>query len=159
MVFVRLLFLAFLVIPQPNQVRAADDPLSEEELKGKAAQDLAAAKKLIKKEKYYRAIYFLKEALEADAKSADIHNNLGFAYRKMEKFDKSMDAYNKALQIDPNHKGALDYQGELFLTLKKPAEAQKNWKKLQELCPRGCPDLTKLQKAITSYNSGTYGGY
>ena len=66
MVFVRLLFLAFLVIPQPNQVRAADDPLSEEELKGKAAQDLAAAKKLIKKEKYYRAIYFLKEALEAD---------------------------------------------------------------------------------------------
>ena len=159
MVFVRLALLALLIIPQTNHVRAADDPLSEDELKGKAAQELAAARKLIKEKKYYRAIYFLKEALEADGTNADVYNNLGFAYRKMEKFDKAMAAYNKALQINPSHKGALDYQGELFLTLKKPAKAQQNWKKLQEICPTGCEDLTKLQKAITKYNSGTYGGY
>tara|TARA_Y100000589_G_scaffold177713_1_gene168395 strand:+ start:245 stop:724 length:480 start_codon:yes stop_codon:yes gene_type:complete len=157
--YVRPVLLALLIILQTNQVRAADEPLSEEQLRGKAAQDLAAAKKQIKAKKYDYAVYFLKEALEADKKNADIYNNLGFAYRKMKKLDKSMAAYDKALKINPNHKGALDYQGELFLTLKKPAEAQKNWKKLQELCPRGCPDLTKLQKAITSYNSGTYGGY
>ncbi|MEE2933089.1 MAG: tetratricopeptide repeat protein [Pseudomonadota bacterium] len=159
MQLLRLALLALLLVLQTNQVRAADDPLSEEQLKRKALQDLSAAKKQIKAKKYDYAVYFLKEALDADKKNADIYYNLGFAYRKMKKFDKSMAAYNKALKINPKHKGALDYQGELFLTLKKPAEAQKNWKKLQKLCPRGCPDFTKLQKAITSYNSGTYGGY
>ena len=63
--YVRPVLLALLIILQTNQVRAADEPLSEEQLRGKAAQDLAAAKKQIKAKKYDYAVYFLKEALEA----------------------------------------------------------------------------------------------
>ena len=89
MQLLRLALLALLLVLQTNQVRAADDPLSEEQLKRKALQDLSAAKKQIKAKKYDYAVYFLKEALDADKKNADIYYNLGFAYRKMKKFDKS----------------------------------------------------------------------
>ena len=52
-------------------------------------------KKQIKAKKYEYAVYFLKEALDADKKNADIYNNLGFAFRKMKKFDKSIFIINK----------------------------------------------------------------
>ena len=41
----------------------------------------------------------------------------GFASRKLGDYAASEVAYDKALAIDPKHKGALEYKGELFLTL------------------------------------------
>jgi tetratricopeptide (TPR) repeat protein len=42
---------------------------------------------------------------------------LGFSFRKMGNLDKAAFYYEKALTISPKHKGALEYQGEMFLTL------------------------------------------
>ncbi len=52
---------------------AADDQPSEEDLKGKAKQELASAKALIEEEQYEEAIGHLKEARDADSDNADIH--------------------------------------------------------------------------------------
>ena len=82
------------------------------------------AKKLIKKERYNRAIGKLKDALIDEPDNADIHNYLGFAYRKTGNTDKSGVHYGKALALEPDHKSALEYQGELFLTLGRLADAE-----------------------------------
>ena len=130
---------------------AADDQPSEEELKGLAAKEVATAKSLIYAERYKRAIGHLNKAREADGRNPDIHNYLGYAYRKLGKNDAAMTSYNKALKLDPNHKGALEYQGELFLTLKMPEKAKQHLEKLKTLCPNGCEELELLKKSIAKY--------
>ena len=76
------------------------------------------AKKLIKKEKYKRAIGKLEKAKRDEPDNADIFNYLGFAHRKMGAYAQSQSYYRQALDLDPGHKLALEYQGELYLTLR-----------------------------------------
>ncbi|MDC3193314.1 tetratricopeptide repeat protein, partial [Alphaproteobacteria bacterium] len=71
---------------------------------------------LIKDKNYDQAIVKLKEAEAAARKDADIQNLLGFAHRKSGKLGAAAKYYKSALALDSKHKGALEYQGELFLT-------------------------------------------
>jgi tetratricopeptide (TPR) repeat protein len=130
---------------------AADDQPSEQDVKGNAKQELESAKALIDQKQYEKAIDHLKEARDADSDNADIHNYLGYSYRKLGSYEKSMESYNKALELDPEHKGALEYKGELFLKLNKPDDAKKLAEKLESLCPSGCEELDDLQKSIAAY--------
>ena len=109
------------------------------------------AKKLIKKEKYSRAIEKLKKAKMEEPDNADVFNYLGFAHRKIGDYDNSKIFYEKALSIQPGHKLALEYQGELFLTLHDINAAQSNLSKLEALCPQGCDELEDLVIAIRKY--------
>ena len=72
---------------------------------------------LIKDKDYDLAIVKLKQAAAAAKKDADIQNLLGFAHRKSGKLDEAAKYYKSALALDSKHKGALEYQGELFLML------------------------------------------
>ena len=109
------------------------------------------AKKLIKKEKYKRAINKLEKAMRDEPDNADIYNYLGFAHRKSGNYEESGTHYQKALSLDPNHKLALEYQGELFLTLNDLVSAQANLAQLANLCPRGCDERDDLAKAIARH--------
>lgn len=112
------------------------------------------AKSLIEKEKYKRAISKLKKAKKDEPDNADIFNYLGFANRKNGDYEASQDAYQKALTLDPNHKLALEYQGELYLTLGDLPSAQGNLARLEQLCPNGCAELADLAAAIAKFNNG-----
>lgn len=109
------------------------------------------AKKLIEKEKYKRAIVKLEKAKKDEADNADIFNYLGFAHRKIGNYEESKIYYQEALSIQPDHKLALEYQGELFLTLNDINSAQSNLMKLEALCPQGCDALADLNKAVSKY--------
>ena len=109
------------------------------------------AKKLIKKEKYKRAIGKLKKAQREEPSNADIFNYLGFAHRKIGDINNSKIYYEEALSIQPDHKLALEYQGELFLTLGDVEAARDNLSKLESLCPQGCEELEDLSSAISKY--------
>ena len=109
------------------------------------------AKKLIKKEKYKRAIEKLKKAKKEEPDNADVFNYLGFAHRKIGDYDNSKIFYEEALAIQQNHKLALEYQGELFLTLNDISSAQSNLRKLEALCPQGCDELQDLGTAVSKY--------
>ncbi|ERL46597.1 domain containing protein [Candidatus Micropelagos thuwalensis] len=111
------------------------------------------AKKLIKNDKYVRAIKKLKKAIQEEPDNSDIYNYLGFAHRKIGDYDKSKIYYEEALSIKPDHKLALEYQGELFLKLDDVGSAQSNLVKLRMLCPEGCDELTDLDIAISKYLS------
>ena len=80
--------------------------------------------------------------------NADINNYYGFIYRKMGQYGKSGQFYKKALQLDPRHKGALEYQGELFIKTNKKELAEKNLILLKNICGTSCPEYKKLEKAL-----------
>ena len=82
------------------------------------------------------------------ANNADINNLLGFSSRKLKDYKASATYYTKALRINPSHLGALEYQGELFITTKKIADAKKNLQTLKSLCGVNCEEYKDLKKAI-----------
>ncbi len=109
---------------------------------------VAKAAKLIKKERYAKALKQLRKAVKKDSKNADAWNLLGFASRKTGDLETSADAYSKALSLEPEHKGALEYQGELFITQGAIDKAKANLATLTTLCPSGCDERSKLEQAL-----------
>ena len=106
---------------------------------------------LIKDKNYDKDIVKLKEAEVAAKKDADIQNLLGFAHRKSGKLDEAAKYYKSALALDSKHKGALEYQGELFLMRGDKVSAEKNLQKLDKICWLGCSELDDLRTAIRNY--------
>ena len=109
---------------------------------------LSEADALIKQKNFTAALNLLKQADSTYANNADVNNLLGFSSRNLKQFSASARYYQKALRINPNHLGALEYQGELFLQTKKVSAARKNLAKLKQLCGVNCEEYLDLKKAI-----------
>ena len=67
---------------------------------------------------YRAAIVYLKKSIENNPESADSFNLLGYSNRKLGNNEEAFTYYNKALEIDPRHKGTHEYLGKLYLNLK-----------------------------------------
>ena len=100
---------------------------------------------------FSKANALAKEAVIEFPNNADLWNYLGFSSRKINLLNESKDAYEKALKIDENHVGALEYFGELYLTLEKPEKAKELLIRLKELCSFNCKEMQDLEKAISNY--------
>ena len=111
------------------------------------------AVKVIKSGNYEEAIQLLKSANNKKPRDADINNLLGFTHRKIGELEKADAYYRKALKINGKHKGALEYQGELFLMVGNRAAAEENLKKLDKICWLGCKELDDLRTAIKKHKS------
>ena len=109
---------------------------------------LSEADALIKQKNFTAALNLLKQADSTYANNADVNNLLGFSSRNLKQFSASARYYQKALRINPNHLGALEYQGELLLQTKKVSAAKKNLAKLKQLCGVNCEEYLDLKKAI-----------
>jgi cytochrome b involved in lipid metabolism len=109
---------------------------------------LSEADILIKQKNFSAALNLLKQADSTYVNNADVNNLLGFSSRNLKQFSASARYYKKALRINPNHLGALEYQGELFLQTKKVSAAKKNLAKLKRLCGVNCEEYLDLKKAI-----------
>ena len=116
-----------------------------------ANPDYGQAEKLIKEWKYAEAIPLLEKVVKDEPKNADAFNQLGYAHRKLNKLPEARGFYAKALEIEPEHKGALEYQGELFLMLDDLKSAEGNLARLDKLCFFGCSEHADLKKAIAEY--------
>jgi len=113
--------------------------------------DYAVAVRLIKHGKYTDAIPHLLIALADKPNDADILNYLGYTKRMTGNFPDSLDYYKRALAANPQHRGAHEYLGELYLQMNDPASAKKELDTLASLCPHGCDERDTLQKAIAAY--------
>ena len=99
-------------------------------------KDYKSAVKLIKKKKYDNAIEKLMNLVDvssSDFTKADVFNEIGFAFRKSNDFENASKYYLLALSEDPNHLGALEYQGEMFVDLGQKDNANANLNKLRDL--------------------------
>ena len=108
------------------------------------------AVKYLDKQDYAKANKALKAYTKSEPDDADGWNLYAYANRKMNKFEKAEMYYEKALNIDPDHKGALEYQGELYMQTNRLDLAQENLIKLVKLCPDSCYELQKLEEYISS---------
>jgi tetratricopeptide (TPR) repeat protein len=91
------------------------------------------AYQLIDDKKYAEAYKELK-SLGSPRPRDDFNNLLGFTARKSGNLDKAADYYALALEINPKHVGALQYQGELFITLGQIEKAKQNLKQIGKIC-------------------------
>ena len=111
------------------------------------APDLAKPRALIKALDYNGALAEMMPLLQK-VQHADLYNLIGFASRKSGDYKQAATFYSKALDFDGEHKGALEYQGEMFVELGDMAKAKANLVKLVKLCPSGCEERADLEKAI-----------
>ena len=117
------------------------------------------ALKLIKNKSFKLAIENLNKAEKNSKLDPDIYNYLGFSYRKMGNMKLASFNYEKALKIDPKHKGALEYQGEMFITLGQLDKAKANLKKLSSICFLGCDEEKTLKNSIANSQKGVKSNY
>lgn len=103
---------------------------------------------LLESKNFTQALSDLKNMDKEFPNNADINNLLGYASRNLMQYKQSASYYTKALRINPNHLGAIEYQGELFVKTKKVAAAKRNLAKLKSLCGVNCPEYLDLRKAI-----------
>ena len=117
------------------------------------AQDsiyLKNAKNFIKMKNYVSAEQLLKTESVRDSLNADVWNLLGFTSRKLKKYEQSEAAYERALKLNPQHKGALEYMGELYITIGENIKAKELLTRLKKVCPSGCEELDALEKTYAA---------
>ena len=96
---------------------------------------------------YQRAVKLYQKALKVKPDYPDALNRLGFSLRNigMQYMDQAMENYNKALQLQRDHEGALEYQGELYLWRGELQKASKNYQQLRQLNSR---EANKLKRQL-----------
>lgn len=111
--------------------------------------------RLVKAKEYAKAIPLLEKALMDNVRDADANNLLGYSYRKTGNMQSALVYYQRALQLDPNHKGANEYLGQLYVELKDLPKAEERLAKLATLCaPATCEEYRDLKQAIDQAKAG-----
>jgi tetratricopeptide (TPR) repeat protein len=113
-----------------------------------ADETYVTAVSLINEKRYEEAITFLNDARWAAGPHPDILTYLGFANRKLQRYEIAESYYQSALQIYPEHRGALEYYGELKLERGDIAGAKSHLAKLEKICGFGCNEADELRRWI-----------
>src|SRR5215813_8151302 len=128
---------------------ADDDPAA------KLDPDYAAGKQAINAQDWPAAIKSLNSAALRDTRNADLQNYLGYAYRNAGQLDLALRHYQRALQLNPRHRGAHEYVGEAYLMVHNLAKAEEHLAALQKICLIPCEEYADLKKKIAEYRSKT----
>ncbi len=104
---------------------------------------------------YTRARDKFRAAVAADATMKEGWNMLGFTSRKLGDYEESLQAYDKALALDPNYPEAIEYRAELFLLTGKLAQAKEAYATLlttkpayAEVLKTSMKDWVKAKKTV-----------
>lgn len=106
---------------------------------------------LIERRDYAGAIQSLESVVSDAPNNADALNLLGYSHRKSGDREKALDYYQRALAIEPKHKGANEYLGQLYLEMDEPAKAEQRLEVLDGACFFGCEEYDELKAAIQKY--------
>ena len=114
---------------------------------------LTAARAQIAAKKWPAAVEELKRV--NDTASAEWNNLMGYSLRKSDTPDyvAAEKFYDTALRIDPKHRGALEYSGELYLILGNLPKAETRLAALDKACRLPCEEYTDLKKSIERYKA------
>lgn len=101
---------------------------------------------------YRGAMPILDKIIAKDPRNPDALNLMGFCERKLGNTDEALEYYEKALAIKPNHVGANEYLGELYLELKNLPKAEERLKVLAKAC-NGCEEQQELAEKVEDYKA------
>jgi Flp pilus assembly protein TadD len=121
--------------------RAVDSMPSD----GKA--DLSSVRTKIKAKNYAAALEELRK-LAQETPEANVYNLLGYTLRKTGDYPASLTYYTKALDLQPDHKAAREYLGELYVETNNIDKAKEQLAVLVKLCPNDCEERQDLEKTI-----------
>jgi len=127
-----------------------DDPAAE-----RLDPDYAAGRHAIDTRDWGIALTRLSAAALRDTSNADIQNYLGYAYRQSGQLDLAFKHYQRALQLNPRHRGAHEYAGEAYLIVNNLAKAEEHLAALEKICLIPCEEYEDLRRAITEYRQRT----
>ena len=130
---------------------AAADPGDEDPSGASLDPDVVAGKKAIEEKNWAAAIKALSSAALRDTRNADIQNYIGYAHRNAGQMDRAFAHYERALKLNPRHRGAHEYVGEAYLMVGKLAQAEGHLKALQAICLLPCEELDDLKAKIERY--------
>ena len=153
-----LIFTIFLILIVPTQGFSAGSSSSDSGNNSNYSVtskniELKAAESAINRKEYKKAIVELNKILAEKPNHADAWNLLGFSARKSGDFKTAKTAYTKALSINPKHTRAMEYMGEMYLSLNQPAKAEELLSRLEKLCSYNCKDRDLLRSAIKKYKA------
>ena len=91
----------------------------------------------------------------------DAFTLLGFAYRKRSDYSRALEAYQRALSLNPYHRGALEYLGETYVELNRLPEARAVRERLEYVCRQSvegdwradCQEWVELDELIESVDA------
>ncbi|HXU58426.1 MAG TPA: tetratricopeptide repeat protein [Verrucomicrobiae bacterium] len=146
-----LLAAGFLALALPAAALAAGSSSSTTTGDSSADENLGLAKTAIAQFKYDKAKEYLEKVLAATPDSADALNLMGFTERKLGDPADSLTYYNKALAQNPNHLGANEYLGELYLEMKDVKKAEERLAVLQQACGGTCEEYQELKEKIEKF--------
>jgi len=140
------LLLAIAAVPVAHAADSAPPPA--------AAQDpLGGARALIADKKWAAAIEELQRVNASG--NADWNNLMGYSHRKAKSPDYAAAEryYDAALRLNPTHRGALEYSGELFLMLGDLPRAEQRLAALDKACFLPCEEYADLKNAVARYKA------
>lgn len=146
----RVLALAATLGLAPATAGAVDTELEAEI---QATIELQQARARIKAEDHASAMALLEAARQRTPDDPDIHSLLGFTARRLGRLEEAHAHYARALRLDPNHRGALEYLGELHLMEGNSVAARELLARLEQLCPAGCEERAELEAALAAYGA------
>ncbi len=111
-------------------------------------RDYADGLKAIEARNWSDAIRLLSSAALRDTRNADIQNYLGFAYRNAGDLSAAFMHYNRALTLNPRHRGAHEYIGEAYLMIGNRAKAEEHLAALKKICLLPCDEYGHLEKKV-----------
>lgn len=115
---------------------------------------MASAEKHIEAKNYDAAIGDLKQRVSSNPNDADAYNLLGYTHRKTKRYGLAEEYYQRALQLNPKHKGALEYLGELYVETDRMDEASEMLGRLDKACFFECEQYTTLKAMIETKKDG-----
>ncbi len=118
-----------------------------------SSSEYSLAKQALVDGDYEVAIAKLARLHEEKSDDADVLNLLGYGYRKIGNFDQSRGYYLQALAVEPKHRGANAYLGELYLETGQLEKAEERLAVLDKDCWFGCSEYTELKESIAKYKS------
>jgi predicted Zn-dependent protease len=117
-----------------------------------ANSDYQDAQSAIAHADYRSAAELLQKVLSRQPENPDVLNLMGFSERKLGESSTALQYYKKALDLQPNHIGANEYLGELYLELKQPQMAEQRLAVLQQVCGN-CEEYTELKEKIEQFKA------
>lgn len=129
-----------------DEVKSAGSTSSATEM---VASQLADARIAIKAEDWAKSIRLLQRIVADGNANADVYNLLGYSLRKSGDMANALDNYLVALKLNPRHKGAHEYLGELYVETGNIPKANEHLQILAKLCGNTtCEEYEDLKKAI-----------
>lgn len=112
----------------------------------------------VKAKEYAKAIPLLEQVINSDPRDADAYNLLGYSFRNLGNKQSALAYYQRALQLNPNHRGANEYLGQLYVEMNDLPKAEERLQKLSQLCGSGCEEYRDLKASIDKAKAAAPGG-